>query len=284
MKVGLISEGGAMRGMYTCGVIDTFLEEDIHVDGIIGVSAGALFGINYCSKQKRRVLRYNKKYINNKNYMSLRSLITTGNIVNKDFAFNKIPFELDIFDEETFQKSKTDFYATITNIETGKAEYVKIKDTKKQMEVFRATGAMPFVSKIVEINKKKYLDGALADSIPVLKAKELGYDKLIVVLTRPKDYQKKKQPSFLAKIKYKKYPNLVNAINARYLKYNDTLKIIEELEEKGEILVIRPSKKLKIKRIEKNKDKLQEMYDLGINDCNKMLSKIKKYINKKDKQ
>ena len=281
MKIGLILEGGAMRGMYTCGVIDTFLDENIKVDGIIGVSAGALFGINYCSKQKGRVLRYNKKYIKNKDYMGLKSLIKTGNIVNKDFAFNKIPFELDIFDEETFQKSKTDFYATITNIETGKAEYVKIEDTKKQMEVFRATGAMPFVSKIVEIDKKKYLDGALADSIPITKAKELGYDKLIVVLTRPKDYQKKKQPAFLAKLKYKKYPNLVNAINTRYLKYNDTLKKIAELEEKNEIIVIRPSKKIKIKRIEKDTNKLQEMYDLGISDCKEMLPKIKKYIEKK---
>ena len=284
MKIGLILEGGAMRGMYTCGVIDTFLENNIKVDGIIGVSAGALFGINYCSKQKGRVLRYNKKYINNKDYMGLRSLIKTGNIINKDFAFNKIPFELDVFDEEAFQKSKTSFYATITNIKTGKAEYVKIEDTKKQIEVFRATGAMPFLSQIVEIGDEKYLDGALADSIPIEKGKELGYDKLIVVLTRPLNYRKKKHPSWLAKVKYKKYPNLVNAINTRYIHYNNTLDKISKLEENGKIIVIRPSKKINIKRIERNKDKLQEMYDLGINDCKNILPKLKKYIsNKKDK-
>lgn len=284
MKIGLILEGGAMRGMYTCGVIDTFLDESIKVDGIIGVSAGALFGINYCSKQNGRALRYNKKYINNKGYIGLNSLIKTGNIINKEFAFNKIPFELDIFDEEEFQKSKTDFYATITNVETGQAEYVKIKDTKKQMEVFRATGAMPFVSKIVEIDDKKYLDGALADSIPITKAKELGYDKLIVVLTRPKDYIKKKQPSWMAKVKYKKYPNLVNAINTRYIHYNEQLEKISTLEEQGDIFVIRPSKKIKIKRIEKNQEKLQEMYDLGVRDCIKLLPSLKKYLKDKTKK
>lgn len=284
MKIGLILEGGAMRGMYTCGVIDTFLENNIKVDGIIGVSAGALFGINYCSNQKGRVLRYNKKYINDKDYIGLRSLIKTGNIINKEFAFNKIPYELDIFDEEEFRKSKTDFYATITNIETGKAEYVKIEDTKKQMEVFRATGAMPFVSQIVEIDNKKYLDGALADSIPIDKAKELGYDKLIVVLTRPKNYTKKKQPSWLAEVKYKNYPNLVKAINTRYINYNNQLEKISALEEQGDIFVIRPSKKVNIKRIEKNQEKLQEMYDLGVSDCIELLPSLTKYLKRKIKK
>ena len=176
MKTCLVLEGGAMRGMYTEGVVDTLLKNNIIVDGIIGVSAGALFGINYCSKQIGRALRYNKKYINDKSvdYMSLKSLLKTGNIINKDFAFYEVPFKLDVFDEKEFQKSKTDFYATITNVKTGKAEYVKITNTEKQMEVFRATGAMPFVSQMVEINNQLYLDGALGDSIPLDKAKELG--------------------------------------------------------------------------------------------------------------
>ena len=280
MKTCLILEGGAMRGMYTSGVLDVFLENNIHIDGIIGVSAGALFGINYCSKQSGRVLRYNKKYINDKSvdYMGIKTLIKTGNIINKDFAFDKLPFELDIFDEEQFKKSKTKFYATITNVRTGEPEYIRITDTKKQMEVFRATGAMPFVSKMVEINKELYLDGALGDSIPINEAIKMGYDKIIVVLTRPINYKKKKPVEILAKIKYKEYPNLIEAINKRYIKYNETIDKIIDLENKKEIIVIRPTKNLKIKRIERNIDKLQEMYDLGVSDCKKLLPKIKKFI------
>lgn len=280
MSIGLVLEGGAMRGMYTSGVLDVFLKNNIEVDGIIGVSAGALFGINYCSKQIGRALRYNKKYINDKtvDYMGLKTLLKTGNIVNKEFAFDELPFKLDVFDEKTFQKSKTDFYATITNVKTGLPEYVKITNTKKQMEVFRATGAMPFVSQMVKINNELYLDGALGDSIPVEKAKELGYEKIIVVLTRTLDYKKKKPLEILAKIKYKEYPNLIEAINTRYIKYNDTIEKIIDLENKKEILVIRPTKNLKIKRIEHNIDKLQEMYDLGVSDCKKLLPKIKSFI------
>lgn len=280
MKTCLILEGGAMRGMYTSGVLDVLLENNLHVDGIIGVSAGALFGINYCSKQIGRALRYNKKYINDKSvdYMSFKNLIKTGNLINKDFAFNELPFKLDVFDEKTFRKSKTDFYATITNVKTGKAEYVKIENTEKQMEVFRATGAMPFVSQMVEIDNELYLDGALGDSIPIEKAKDLGYDKLIVVLTRPLNYKKKKPLQILAKIKYKEYPNLIEAINTRYQKYNDTIEKIIDLENKKEIIVVRPTKDLKIKRIERNTDKLQEMYDLGVSDCKKLLPNIKSFL------
>ena len=280
MKTCLILEGGAMRGMYTAGVLDIFLENNIHVDGIIGVSAGALFGINYCSKQKGRALRYNKKYINDKSvdYMGLKTLIKTGNIINKEFAFDKLPFELDIFDEAEFKKSKTDFYATITNVKTGKPEYVQITNTKKQMEVFRATGAMPFVSQMVEVNKKLYLDGALGDSIPIDEAIKMGYNKIIVVLTRTLDYRKKKPLQMLAKIKYKEYPNLIEAINTRYIKYNETIEKIIDLENKKEIIVIRPTKDLKIKRIERDVNKLQEMYNLGVSDCKKLLPKIKRFI------
>lgn len=281
MKVGLVLEGGAMRGMYTAGVIDVFLENNVKVDCIIGVSAGALFGVNYCSNQKGRVLRYQKKYIKEKNYMGIKTLLKTGNIINKEFAYYDIPFKLDVFDEEAFSKSRTKFYLTATNIETGKAEYIRIKNTKKEMEYFRATSAMPFVSQIVEINNKKYLDGALADSIPLDKMQELGYDKIIVVLTKPKGYRKRKPPKFLANKKYKQYPKLAQAINTRYERYNATIDKIDNLEKKKEIIVIRPSKKVKISRIEKNIDKLQEMYDLGVEDTKKVLKDLKKYISKK---
>lgn len=281
MRIGLVLEGGAMRGMYTAGVLDVFLENDINVDGIIGVSAGVLFGVNYLSKQKGRVIRYNKRFIKDKRYMGLHSLIKTGNIVNKEFSFYEVPYKLDIFDDETYKKSGKDFYATITNVETGKPEYVKLKSVFKQMEVLRATSAMPFVSKFVELDGKKYLDGGIADSIPIDKCKDLGYEKIIVVLTRPMEYRKKKQNENLAKIAYSKYPNLVEVINNRYKNYNETVEKIIDMENKKEIFVIRSSKAINIKRIEKDENKLQEVYDLGIEDCKNILEDLKEYIYKK---
>ena len=281
MKVGLVLEGGAMRGMYTAGVLDVFLDNNIEVDGIIGVSAGVLFGVNYLSKQKGRVIRYNKKYCKDKRYMGMHSLITTGNIINKEFSFYELPFKLDIFDEETYSKSNTDFYAVITNINTGKAEYKKIINATIQVDELRASGSMPYVSKAVKINDDYYLDGALADSIPVLKAKEMGFDKIIVVLTKPLNYRKKKNNTLITKLFYKKYPKLIKAINNRYKNYNETLDIIKKLESNHEIFVFRPSKDLKIKRVEKDINKLQEMYDLGTNDFKDNLKLLKKYLSSK---
>lgn len=278
MKVGLVLEGGAMKGMYTAGVLDVFLDNNIKVDGIIGVSAGVLFGVNYLSRQRGRVIRYNKKYAKDKRYMGLHSLITTGNIINKDFAYYEVPMKLDVFDSKTYEKSNIDFYATVTNVETGLAEYIKVKNVFEQMELLRATSAMPFVSKIVEFDNKKYLDGALADSIPVEKCKSLGYDKIIVVLTKHLGYKKKKRGTNLIKLGYRKYPNLVKTMQERYKNYNDTIEKIIDMENKKEIFVIRPSKNLKIKRIEKDGNKLQEGYDLGIEDTKKLIKQLKKYL------
>lgn len=278
MKVGLVLEGGAMRGMYTAGVLDVFLDNEMNFDGIIGVSAGVLFGVNYLSKQRGRVIRYNKKFIKDKRYMGFWSLLTTGNIINKDFSFYEVPQKLDVFDNETFMKSDIDFFATVTNVETGEPEYIKLKDLFAQMEVLRATSAMPYVSQIVELGNGKYLDGGVSDSIPVEKCKEMGYDKIIVILTRPLDYRKKKPKEFIAKTYYRKYPKFAKTLNNRYKMYNDTVEKIIELENKKEIFVIRPSKTLKIKRIEKDAEKLQEMYDLGLEDGQKVLEDLKKYL------
>ena len=280
MKIGLVLEGGAMRGMYTAGVLDTFLDNNIEVDGIIGVSAGVLFGVNYLSKQKGRVIRYNKRFINDKRYMGLWSLITTGNIINKDFSFYEVPQKLDIFDNETFMKSKIDFWATITNVETGLPEYIKLEDLFAQMEVLRATSAMPYVSKIVELETGKYLDGGISDSIPVDKCKKLGYEKIIVILTRPLEYRKKKSKEFFAKTYYRRYPKFAKTLNNRYKMYNDTVEKIIDMENKKEIFVIRPSRLVNVKRIEKDPEKLQEMYDLGIEDAKNILENLKEYIKK----
>ncbi|MBO5477464.1 MAG: patatin family protein [Clostridia bacterium] len=280
MKVGLLLEGGAMRGLYTAGVLDIFLDNNIKIDTIIGVSAGALFGVNYKSKQRGRALRYNLKYANDKRYMGMRPLLKTGNIMNKEFCFDTVPNELDIFDYERYKNEPEKFYAVVTNVETGKAEYILIDDLKQKMEYLRASGSMPFVSKFVEINGVKYLDGGTADSIPIEKMLEMDMDKIIVILTRPIDYRKKKSNEVIPNIFYSKYPNFVNTINNRYKKYNEQVEKILELEKENKIFVIRPSRLVDIKRVEKDVKKLQQMYDLGIEDANDSINKLKEYLNK----
>ena len=280
MKIGLVLEGGGMRTLFTAGVLDAFLDKNIEVNGVVGVSAGALFGVNYVSKQKERSVRYNKKYANEKGYMGLYSWITTGNAVNKDFAFYKIPFKLDKFDEEEFEKAKVDFYIVMTNIESGKPEYVLIKDVFKQMEYLRATSALPFASKIIEINNKKYLDGGISDSIPIDFCETLGYDKIIVVLTRPENVCKEDKLNFLYKLVYRKYPNLVERLINMGKDYEVVLKKIKDLENKDKIFVIRPPEILKIGRLEKNKDKIQKVYDIGLNTGFNKIDNLLKYLNK----
>ena len=210
MKTGLLLEGGAMRGLYTAAVLDVWMQNNILFDGIMGVSAGALFGMNYKSKQPGRALRYNKKYAGNKNYMGLYSLLTTGDIMNRDFCFRRIVHELDPVDFDTYRRSKEEFYAVVTNMETGQAEYIKIDDLSNadQIEYLRASGSMPFVSKPVCVNGKKYLDGGIADSIPIDKMLSFGYDRVVVVLTRPERYRKKKTNALVPKLYYRKYPGI----------------------------------------------------------------------------
>ena len=280
-KIALVLEGGGLRGLFTSGVLDVLLEHNINVDCIIGVSAGALFGANYFSKQKGRVLKYNKKYLGDKRYISKRSLLFTGNLVNKKFAYYKITKELEPFDNKTFIKNNKDYYVTVTNIETGKPEYLKIKNVYKQLEEFRATSAMPFASKIIKIDNKKYLDGGISDSIPIDKCISLGYKKIIVVLTQPTNYQKQpldKKQRILINMKYYKYPKLINTMKKRHINYNNILKKISYMENKKEIFVIRPSKKINIPITINNQEKVQEVYDMGVLNCNKIINNLKEYL------
>lgn len=276
-KTVFVLEGGAMRGLYSAGVLDTFLQNNISTNAIYGVSTGALFGINFKSKQIGRAIRYNLKYAHEKNYMGLYSLITTGDIMNKEFCFNKLVNELDKFDFETFDNSPIDFFAVVSNVETGKAEYLKIKNAKKDLEILRASGSMPFVSRLVEINNKKYLDGAITDPIPFQKALDEGYEKIIVVLTRPQNYKKRKE-NLPYNLVYGKYPNFIKTANEQYKRYNETLALIEKYENEGKIVVLRPSKDLKIARVEKNLEKLKAIHKLGVDDCLANLKKIKNYL------
>jgi predicted patatin/cPLA2 family phospholipase len=279
-KVALVLEGGGLRGIFSAGVLDVFLDEKIKVDCIIGVSAGALFGVNYCSKQKGRALRYNQKYGADKRYMGFHSLITTGNIMNKKFCFDTLVNELDPFDYDTFKKSKVDFYATVTNLRTGKPEYKLVEDMRRErdMEILRASGSMPCVSKPVKIDNDLYLDGAIGDSIPVLKALAMGYEKVIVVTTRVDSYRMPHKKRPYAKLMYRKYPKFYEAFLNRDQMYNKTLEDIQKLEDEGKILVIKPTRLVKISRVEKDPKIMQEQYDLGVNDTKNRLKDIKNYL------
>lgn len=278
MKVGLVLEGGGMRGLYTAGVLDAFLDAGLKVDGLVSVSAGALFGVNFLSGQKGRALRYNKRFIGNKNYISFLSWLKTGNMVNKEMAYYKIPMELDVFDQEAFAQSGVPFYVTVTNLETGQAEYPKIDHVFEQMEYLRASSALPLISKIVEIDGKKYLDGGLTDSIPVDFARSLGFDKLIVILTQPLDYRKKPSSGRLYRLFYKDYPKFVDIASKRYQHYNETVEQIVKLETAGDIYVIRPDQTLDISRLERDPDKLEAAYTLGLEDGQHHHAALKKYL------
>ena len=275
MKTCLVLEGGGLRGIYTAGVLDSLQKENIKIDAIIGVSMGALIGINYKSNQPGRALRYNLKYCNDKNYIGLYSLLKTGDVANKEFAYYKLPNELDPFDYDTYKKSKIKFICVVTDVIKGKAKYIEIKDAKTSIEYLRASSSMPGVSKIVKIKNKKYLDGGIADPIPIKKALELGYDKIIVVLTRPKEYLKKEKGFNPLTLIYHKYKKFNKTIKERGKKYNQTLK---EIDNNKNIFVIRPSKKIKIKRIEKNPLIIKEQYDLGNNDFQNIKLELKKYL------
>lgn len=277
MTTTLILEGGAMRGLYSAGVLDVFMGNNIKADVIYGVSAGALFGLNYKSRQKGRALRYNLKYANEKNYMGLYSLFTTGDIMNREFCFKKLVYELDKLDFETYQNNPVNFYAVVTNLKTGKPEYIKIDDAKKDMEYFRASGSMPFVSNPVEIDGNFYLDGAISDAVPFKKVLETNCEKIIVVLTRPLGYRKKR--SYLPyKLFYGKFPNFIETAKNYYKEYNATMDLIEKYEAENKIVVLRPSEFVRMKRVEKDTKKLQKIYDLGISDCTNKLDKIKEYL------
>lgn len=278
MKVGLVLEGGALRAMYTAGILDVWMDEGIHVDALFGVSAGALFGANLFSGQKGRALRYNKRFLCDKRYMSMYSFLTTGDYVGKRFAYYDITTKYDPYDEEAFERSGGEFYASVTNVRTGRAECMQIKNVLEDMEILRATSALPFVSRFVDIGGEKYLDGGVADSIPLDACMEKEYDKIVVVLTRPMTYRKKPMKSALIRMRYGRYPAFCQALENRHAVYNAQVECIEALEKEGKIFVIRPDQALALSRLEKDPEKLQAVYDKGIEDGKKTLAALRAYL------
>lgn len=269
-----------MRGMFTAGVIDVMMENGIKFDGAIGVSAGAAFGCNYKSGQIGRVIRYNTRFSRDKRYSGIGVLLRTGDYFSKDFCYGEVPLKRDVFDFEAFESDPMEFYVVCADVETGRPVYHKyIGRDDHEFEWIRASASMPLVSRVVEIEGQKLLDGGIADSIPIEYFESIGYDRNIVVLTQPGNYQKKENGLLsLIKLKYRRYPKLIEAMATRHVKYNDTLKYIAQKERDGALLVIRPEKKLPLGRVEKDPDKLREAYNIGRKAAEFRIEEIKTYL------
>lgn len=265
MKIGLVMEGGAMRGMFTAGVIDVFMENGITFDGAIGVSAGATFGCNIKSGQMGRALRYNCKYCNDSRYGSFKNFLKTGDAFDIEFCYHELVNKLDVWDSEAFAKNPMEFWCVAADVETGEARYHKMSDGKEHdIEWIRASASVPLISTIVEIDGYKLLDGGIADSVPLAFFESQGYEKNVVILTQPDDYRKKKNKATpICKVKYKKYPKFVEIFANRHIRYNENIEYVRTKERDGSAFVIRPAHKLDVSSIENDPEKLKGAYNDG---------------------
>lgn len=279
-KTGLVLEGGGFRGIYTAGVLDVFLDEGISFDGVIGVSAGAIHGCSYVSGQRGRSIRYYKKYCGDPRMMSIRNWLKTGNAVDTDFCYHQLPEVLDKFDEQAFTANPTAYYVTCTNLETGRAEYFQLKEMHREIDYLRASASLPYFSQVVELEGKKYLDGGCADSVPVAAFESMGYKRNVVVLTQPAGYRKEPEFQLAAKLLYRKYPAFVNSLINRHKAYNRQMDELDTIERQGRIFVIRPSSKPDIGRMENDVNKVQAVYDMGVNNARESLAALKAWLAK----
>ena len=269
-----------MRGMFTCGVIDVLLENNIRFDGAAGISAGAVFGCNFISKQIGRPIRYNKRYCKDPRYCSISSLLTTGDLYGADFCYRELPDVLDPFDRETFSNSTTSFYVGATDLRTGKCVYHRCCDGgEKDLLWMRASASMPLVSRPVSIDGSLFLDGGISDAVPYRYMEEIGYNHNLIILTQPKGYRKKRSRMLpLIKMMLHKYPAVVKAMAERHNMYNHQLEEINERELKGTSIIIRPPEALGISRTENNPEKLERVYQSGRIEAERMLPSIKLFL------
>ncbi len=277
----LVLEGGAMRSLFTSGVLDIFMENNINMDCTVGVSAGALVGSNYVSNQKGRTANININHCKDSKYIGVRAIKNNKGLVGFDYLFGGEIAKSNPFDEKEFINSKKRFVTGVTNCETGKTEYYD-KDKENTYKLLQASSSMPLVSKVVEINGNPYLDGAIDCNVPIDWALKQGYEKIVVVLTRNKDYRKKpvsNKMKRMYKLVYSKYPNLLKTMYDRPNKYNETYDKIEKLESENKIFVLRPENNVDISRLERDQDKLKALYEEGINETKNKLSDLKNYLN-----
>lgn len=280
MKTGLILEGGSMRGLFSAGVMDVLMENDVNFDGAIGVSAGATFGCNYKSRQPGRVIRYNKRYAKDPRYCSFASLLTTGNLYNATFCYHVMPFKYDIFDLETFRKNPMEFWVVTTDVETVEPVYHKL-DTgdDTDMEWLRASASLPIAAQAVELDGHKYMDGGISDSLPLPFFESQGYDKNVVILTQPKGYVKPVQKALgITKVLLHDNPDMYARLENRHNEYNEQLGYIMKREEEGAIVAIYPEEPLDVGFIVHDPDEMQRVYEMGRTTGEKYLSRVQEYL------
>ena len=265
MRTGLVLEGGAMRGMFTAGVMDVMMEQGIRFNGAIGVSAGAAFGVNYKSGQIGRVLRYNVRFCRDKRYCGLWSYLKTGDLYSTSFCYGEVPLHLDPFDFEAYAQNPMRFYVVCTDVRTGEAVYHEYTGYADHgLDWIRASASLPLAANIVRIDGRELLDGGMVDSIPLRYMESLDYTRNVVVLTQPRGYLKKPSNLLpLIRLRYRAYPALIHALENRHCMYNEELSYVAKREREGKAFVIRPREALPIGRVEKNPEKLRMVYTLG---------------------
>lgn len=279
MKKGLVLEGGAMRGLFTSGILDVMMEAGIEPDGLIGVSAGAAFGCNYKSRQPGRAIRYNKRYARDKRYCSWQSWLKTGDLYNAEFGYHVIPKKYDLFDDKAFEQNPMEFYAVCTDVETGLPVYKKLEEsTHLTYDWIRASASMPLASKVVELEGMKVLDGGVADSIPLKFFESIGYGRNVVILTQPEGYVKEHNRLMpLMRIALKKYPKMIEALDQRHIMYNCQLDYVRQAEQEGRCIVIRPDDKLPIGHISHDPEEMQRVYELGRDTGLRNIDRLKEF-------
>ena len=280
MKKGLVLEGGAMRGLFTAGIIDVMMEHGIWPDGLIGVSAGAAFGCHMKSRQVGRAIRYNKRFARDSRYSGVRSLLTTGDYFNAQFAYHVVPHKYDIFDNQAFEENPMEFVAVCTDVETGQPVYKRLeKCNEDTYDWIRASASMPLCSRVVCLEGYKLLDGGVSDSIPLEYAEQQGYERNVVILTQPLGYRKHHTRLMpLMRIGLRKYPLMVEAMDRRYLMYNRQLDYVAEAERQGRCLVIRPDEKLPIGHVCHNPEQMERVYQTGRQMGERKINEIKELL------
>lgn len=278
-NVGLVLEGGGMRGLYTCGVLEYFMENDLYFNYVIGVSAGACNAVSYISRQQRRNEKVIIGFVKDWRYMSLRNLILSKSYFGMDFIFDEIPNKHVFFDFETFYKSPGVFLVGATDCRSGQPMYLNKNDLGEQFQALRASASLPMLSPIVSYKGYELLDGGISDSIPIKKSIKDGNTKNIIVLTRNKGYKKRPGKfNALLKLKYRNYPQLIETMLNRYKNYNETLDYIDHLEKEGKAVVIRPSKELEVGRLEKDPQKLHRLLQQGYEDTKRSYERIREFV------
>ena len=278
-NAGLILEGGGMRGVYTAGVLDAFLDAKIEFSSVYGVSAGSCHACSFLSKQRGRAYRVNVDYLDDPRYCGWKTYLKTGNIFGAKMLYSQIPDVLDPYDYQEFLKYKGKFFAVVTDVDTGEARYLRISDLRKQMWMIRASSSLPLLSKTIVVKGHSFLDGGVADSIPIQRSIKDGNRKNIVILTRDAQYRKgPNQWMPLVKLRYPHKKEFQAAMKNRYIVYNETLDFLKKAEAEGSVFVIRPESKVEVGRVEKDREKLHALYQQGLHDGEKSIKAMKEYL------